>query len=52
MMQQGVPPVISTFDRNALEAALRIKTSLQTKITVLSLGKNLSIAVLRQTLAV
>ena len=48
---KGVPPVISPFDENALEAALRIKDAHQTKITVLSLGQNLSKAVLRKSLA-
>jgi electron transfer flavoprotein beta subunit len=51
MTQKGVPPVMSPFDENALEAALRIKDSHQTKITVLSMGRNLSKAVLRKSLA-
>lgn len=48
---KGVPPVMSPFDENALEAALRIKDARQAKITVLSLGQNLSRAVLRRSLA-
>jgi electron transfer flavoprotein beta subunit len=51
MIQKGVPPVMSPFDENALEAALRIKHSQPSKITVLSLGWNLSRAVLRKALA-
>jgi len=51
MLQQGVPPVMSPFDTNALEAALRIKATTPSKITVISLGKNLSKPVLRQSLA-
>jgi electron transfer flavoprotein beta subunit len=51
IIQQGVPPVISTFDENALEAALRVKDAHKAKITVLSLGRNLSKAVLRKSLA-
>jgi len=51
MTQKGVPPVMSPFDENALEAALRIKTANQAKITVLSLGWNLSKPVLRKALA-
>jgi len=51
MSQKGVPPVMSPFDENALEAALRIKDAQPSKITVLSLGKNLSKAVLRKSLA-
>jgi electron transfer flavoprotein beta subunit len=38
---QGVPPVISPFDENALEAALRIKDAQGGTITVISLGNNL-----------
>jgi electron transfer flavoprotein beta subunit len=49
--QAGVPPVINPFDANALEAALRIKDTQPAKITILSLGRNLSKAVLRKSLA-
>jgi len=45
------PQVISPFDENALEAALRIKEDRDAKITVLSLGKKVSDTVLRKTLA-
>jgi electron transfer flavoprotein beta subunit len=45
------PQVISPFDENALEAALRIKEERGAKITVLSLGKKVSDTVLRKTLA-
>jgi len=38
---QGVPPVISPFDEQAIEAALRIKDAKGGKITVISLGINL-----------
>ena len=48
----GVPPVISPFDENALEAAIRIKTAIEGKISVISVGRNLSRAVLRKSLAV
>lgn len=51
MVQKGVPPVMSPFDENALEAALRIKDTQEAKITVLSMGRNLSKAVLRKSLA-
>jgi electron transfer flavoprotein beta subunit len=51
MIQKGVPPVISPFDENALEAALRIKDTHEANITILSMGRNLSKAVLRKTLA-
>ena len=45
------PQVISPFDENALEAAVRIKEGTEAKITVLSLGKKVSDTVLRKTLA-
>lgn len=48
---RGAPPVISTYDENALEAALKIKDSQECGITALSLGHKLSKAVLRKTLA-
>lgn len=48
---RGAPPVISTYDENALEAALKIKDSQPCRVTVLSLGYRLSKAVLRKTLA-
>ena len=48
---KGVPPVISTYDENALEAALRIKDVMECKITVVSMGKSLSKPVLRKSLA-
>ena len=49
---KGVPPVLSPFDENALEAALRIKDAHDSKVTVLSMGRNLSKAVLMKSLAV
>ena len=48
---QGTPPVLSPFDENALEAALRIKDAQGARITVISAGRNLAKAVLRKTLA-
>lgn len=48
---KGVPPVLSPFDENALEAALRIKDSWGGKITVISLGKKLAQRVLIKSLA-
>jgi electron transfer flavoprotein beta subunit len=46
----GIPPVISPFDENALEAALRLRELRGGKVTALSVGHNLSKAVLRKTL--
>lgn len=48
----GVPPVMSTFDETALEAALRMKENQECEITVISVGKNLSKNVLMKSLAV
>ena len=47
----GVPPVISPFDENAVEAALRIKDAQGGKITVISLGTNLLRDVVKKPLA-
>lgn len=47
----GYPPVISPFDLNAVEAALRIKDRLGGKITVLSLGNNLLLEVVKKPLS-
>ncbi|MBE9574419.1 MAG: electron transfer flavoprotein subunit beta/FixA family protein [Proteobacteria bacterium] len=44
------PPVISPFDENALEVAIRLKEELGAKITVLSMGKKVSDTVLRKSL--
>jgi electron transfer flavoprotein beta subunit len=47
----GTPPVLSTFDENALEAALRIKGAVGARVVVLSLGNKLARPVLKKTLA-
>jgi electron transfer flavoprotein beta subunit len=49
----GIPPVLSSYDENALEAALRIKEGFaeEAKITVLSMGKNPSKNIFIKTLA-
>jgi electron transfer flavoprotein beta subunit len=52
---RGIPPLLSLFDENALEAALRVKESRKegdVKITVVSMGKRVSNAVLQKALAV
>ena len=51
VLQRGVPPVMSPFDENALEAALRLKDDGKARITIMSLGTGLSKAVLRKSLA-
>jgi len=47
----GVSPVISPFDENAVEAALRIKDARGGKITVISLGTNLLREVVKKPLS-
>ena len=47
----GVSPVISPFDEQAVEAALRIKDSQGGKITVISLGANLLRDVVKKPLS-
>ena len=47
----GVPPVISTFDEYAVEAALRIKEAKGGKITVLSMGANMQRDVVKKPLS-
>jgi electron transfer flavoprotein beta subunit len=48
---KGTPPVLSPFDENALEAALKIKGTQEAKITVLSMGRKLAKPILKTTLA-
>lgn len=49
---RGIPPVLSLFDENALEAALRIKDARDdVKITLVSIGKRISNAVMIRALA-
>jgi electron transfer flavoprotein beta subunit len=47
----GLPPVISTFDEYAVEAALRIKEKVGGKVTILSLGVNLLRDVVKKPLS-
>ena len=48
---QNVPPVVSPFDENAIEAALKIKDKQDCKITVISLGNNLTRDVVKKPLS-
>lgn len=47
----GVKPVLSPFDEYAVEAALRIKDAKESKVSVLSLGKNLALDVVKKPLS-
>jgi len=51
VVQRGVPPVLNPYDENALEAALRIKDTQKSKITALTVGRGLSKALARKSLA-
>ncbi len=51
MTVKGIPPVINPFDENALEAAMRIKETHGAKVTLLSMGKKLSRAVILKAIA-
>lgn len=47
----GVPPVVSTFDEYAVEAALRLKEAKGGKVTAISLGINLQRDVVKKPLS-
>jgi electron transfer flavoprotein beta subunit len=48
---KAMPPVLSPFDENALEAALKIKDIQESNVTVISLGKKLNRVVVSSALA-
>lgn len=48
---EGTPPLLSSFDENALEAALKIKDVQEAQIFVLSLGAKIAKPVIKKTLA-
>jgi electron transfer flavoprotein beta subunit len=48
---KATPPVLSPFDENALEAALKIKDAQESSVTVISLGKKFVRAVVTSPLA-
>jgi len=48
---EGTPPLLSSFDENALEAALKIKDVQEAQIFVLSLGAKIAKNVIKKTLA-
>lgn len=49
--QSEQPLVLNGFDENAVEAALRIKDSVEANITVISMGSNLSLDVLKKPIS-
>lgn len=48
---RGLPPVINPYDRNALEAAIRMKEEIGAEMIVLSMGEKISEPILRNTIA-
>jgi len=51
VLPKATPPVLSPFDENALEAALKIKDNQPASVTVISLGKKLTRVVVKAPLA-
>ena len=51
LIRAGVPSILNPYDHFALEKALEIKAKTGAKVTVLSMGPNQAIAVLRLALA-
>lgn len=47
----GIPPVVNGFDENAVEAALRIKEAAGGSITVISMGNNFVMDVMKKPLS-
>jgi electron transfer flavoprotein beta subunit len=48
---QGIAPVVNGFDENAVEAALRLKSSENATVTVISLGQSLVMDVIKKPLS-
>lgn len=48
---QGISPIVNLFDEQAIEAALRIKDTQGGKATVITLGSNLAMDVVKKPLA-
>ncbi len=51
VVPKATPPVLSPFDENALEAALKIRDAQPASISVITLGKKLTRVVVKATLA-
>ena len=46
-----IPPVVNGFDENAVEAALRIKDTQEASVTVISMGQNFALDVMKKPLS-
>ena len=51
ILPKATPPVLSPFDENALEAALKIKDTQEARVTVISLGRKLTRSIVKLPLA-
>ena len=51
LIRQGVPSIVNPFDKNAVEAALQLKTKYGGKVTVLSMGPPQAKEALKECLA-
>jgi electron transfer flavoprotein beta subunit len=49
---KGTPPVLNPYDENALEAALSLRDTRDVRITVLSMGHQLALPVVKKALSV
>ncbi len=47
----GIPPIVNGFDENAVEAALRIKDTVEASVTVVSVGNNFVMDVMKKPLS-
>lgn len=48
---QGIPPVVNGFDENAVEAALRVRDTAEATITIVSVGNNFLMEVMKKPLS-
>ncbi len=48
---QGIPPVVNGFDENAVEAALRVRDTAEATITIVSVGNNFVMEVMKKPLS-
>lgn len=51
LVRQGVPAIVSPFDKNALEEALKLREKHGGKVTVISMGPDQAVAALRECLS-
>ena len=51
MPPSNIPQVVNGFDENAVEAALRIKDSHEAEVTVVSLGQNFALDIMKKPLS-